>query len=220
MRPAARLLQIEATAIRTVLDRLQPDDFDRPTVCTGWSVRDVLGHCGAALSRLSEDDLHNFSPADNEADVAERRAWPIEQVLNELAAGYASATTLIDCAGGQFDGIGLGEWVHGGDVREAVNAPNAYTSDGVDLAFELLLERSAGKRGSRGRTRDRSIVEDKPVLYTDIDGVRRRFGGDGPSVGTLSTDLETFVRLATGRPADPSRFVLTGADPRDLALFD
>ncbi len=220
MRSAARLLLLEATAIRTVVDPLEPEDFDLPTVCGGWSVRDVLAHCAAALSRVVARDLHEFAPADNEADVLLRRRWPLNEVLEELAAGYLEAADAIDHAGGRLDGIGLGEWVHGGDVREAVGAPNPYTSEGVELAFDLLLERSAGRRLAHGRASDRAVVEGKPVLDVVVDGVSGRFGGEGHSVGTLSTDLETFVRLATGRPADTDRYHLIGAHPQDLALFD
>jgi uncharacterized protein (TIGR03083 family) len=219
MRSAARLLLLEGTAIRPVLDALEPEAFDLPTVCVGWSVRDVLGHCGAALSRLVGDDLHGFGPSDNEADVVLRRRWPLEEVLEELIAGYVDSVDAIDQAGGRFDGIGLGEWVHGGDIREAVGAQNPYTSEGVKLAFDLLLERSAGDPVTHGQT-SRAAVEGKPVIEVDVDGVTRRFGGNGRPVGTLTTDLETFVRLATGRPADAARYHLNGADPQDLALFN
>ena len=208
MRSAARLLLLEATAIRSVLDVLEPEDFDLPTVCTGWSVRDVLAHCAAALSGVVARDLHEFTPEDNERDVALRRRWPLNQVLDELAAGYVEAADAIDHAGGSLDGIGLGEWVHGGDVREAVDARNPYTSDGVELAFDLLLERSANR------------PEARPVLDVVVGGVAGRYGGEGHPVGTLSTDLETFVRLTTGRPADTDRYHLIGAHPQNLALFD
>lgn len=218
MRPAAELLLIEASALRPILEGLELEQFDEPTVCTGWSVRDVLGHCGAALTRVIADDLHEFSPADNEADVEQRRPWPVKEVLDELFAGYATAAVEIDRTGGSLDGVGVGEWMHGGDVREAIGAPNAYTSEGVDLAFDLLLERSAARHLPLGQT-SRRTVADKPILDIVVDGNSARFGGDGQAVGTLTTDLETFVRLCGGRRPDPGRYELTGAVGSDLALF-
>jgi uncharacterized protein (TIGR03083 family) len=204
MRPAARLLTVEALAIRPILEDLAPSQFDLPTVCTGWSVRDVLGHCAAALTMTAQGTLHDFSPEENEADVAERRSWPVEDVLDELFRGYEDASTAIDAAGGPLDGIGLGEWIHGGDVREAVGAPHPYTSEGADLAFEVMLERS----------------NRKPAVDVVIDGRVGRFGGEGEPAGVLRTDLETFMRLCSGRLPDPSRYELTGIEPATLVLFD
>jgi uncharacterized protein (TIGR03083 family) len=218
MRTAAQLLLIEASAIRPVLDSLEPAQFDEPTVCTGWSVRDVLGHCAAALTMVVADELHEFSAADNEADVAQRRTWSIDEVLEELFAGYDAAAVEIDLAEGSLDGVGLGEWIHGGDVREAVGAPHPYTSEGADLAFDLLLERSAGLHLPHGQT-SRGAVAGKPVLDIVIEGTPGRFGGEGQAVGTLTTDLETFVRLCGDRRPDPERYTLTGVATSDLALF-
>lgn len=205
MRPAARLLLLEAEALEPILQAAPPEAFERPTACDGWSVRDVLAHCGAALTRTATGDLHRFTPEDNQADVDARQPWPLADVVAELLRGYEGAAAAIDSAGGRLDAIGLGEWVHGGDVREALGVPGAYASAGVDLALDLFVERS---------NRD-----GRPVLDVDVDGRRLRFGPPGQPAGTLRTDAETFVRLCAGRPADPARYELTGAAPADLALF-
>jgi hypothetical protein len=44
----ARLLRAEHDALLPILRRAAGPAFDRPTACPGWSVRDVLAHCGAA----------------------------------------------------------------------------------------------------------------------------------------------------------------------------
>ena len=69
----ARLLQAERDALLPILHRTPDRAFDRPTACPGWSVRDVLAHCAAALSRVAAGNLHAFTPALNELDVAKRR---------------------------------------------------------------------------------------------------------------------------------------------------
>jgi uncharacterized protein (TIGR03083 family) len=219
MRAAATILLVESNAIRPVLASLHPDDFNIETVCAGWSVRDVLAHCGAALSMAATDSLHGFSPAENEVDVEERRRWPIGEVLDELFRGYSAAVSAIDAAGGDLDGLGLGEWLHGGDVRDAVAAPNAYTGEGSDLALDLMLERSAASDRPQGET-SRRMIADKPAIDVVVDGVGRRFGGEGAAVGSLTTDLETFIHLCGGRRPDSNRFALVGAEPRDLVLFN
>ncbi len=205
MRPAARILLLEAEALRPILEAAPPEAFDRPPVCEGWSVRDVLAHCGAALTRTATGDLHRFTPEDNQADVDARKDWPLAEVIAELMAGYRDAAAAIDAAGGRLDAIGLGEWVHGGDVREALGAPGAYASAGIDLALDLLAERS-----------DR---EGRPTLAVRVGDRRLRFGPAGDPVGELRTDAETFVRVTAGRRPDADRYHLTGADPPDLVLF-
>jgi uncharacterized protein (TIGR03083 family) len=205
MRPAARLLLIEAAALRPLLEATPSAAFDLPTVCAGWSVRDVLAHCAAALTSLAAGTVHAFTPEDNEADVAARRGRPVRAVLDELYTGYQAGAAAIDAAGGRFDGIGLGEWMHGGDVREALEAPDPYASAGVELALGLLLERSA-------------TLEHPPVDVT-VDGRSYAFGRRSTPAATLACDLETFVRLCGGRRPDPDRYLLEGATLAELVLF-
>ncbi len=204
MRDAARLLLIERDAIRPVLAAAGAEQFDLPTVCDGWSVRDVLAHCAAALTRAASGDLHGFTPADNQADVDERADWPILDVVAELDAGYEAAAEAIDRANGRLDGIGLGEWIHGGDVREPLGAADPYASAGVQLARQLILERSVELRA--------------PRIAIDLDGEHLDFG-IGERVGSVFTDLETFVRLVSGRNPDPARYTSHGVPVESLLLF-
>lgn len=206
MRPGAELLLIEAEALAAVLAETPPAAFDNPTVCTGWSVRDVLAHCGAALTAAATGDLHRFSPEDNQRDVDERRTWPLDDVLAELLTGYRDAATAIDAADGRLDGIAIGEWIHGGDVREAVGAPRPYASAGVELALGLLIERSRRAAAT--------------TMTVDLGDQVLTFGPtDSEPTARLDTDVETFVRLCGDRRPDPARYRLTGAAPADVVLF-
>ena len=205
MRPAAQILLAEADALRAVLEVTPPEYLDRPTVCTGWSARDVLAHCGAALTATAAGAAHSFTPEANEQDVELRRTWPLDVVLEELFDGYAGAAQAIDRASGMLDGVGLGEWIHGGDVRDAIGADSAYTSAGVELAIPLLVERSA----LRGARRIDVTVDDQTYAF-----------GLGRPAGTVVTDRETFVRLCGGRLPDPGRYRLEGVLADDFVLFD
>lgn len=205
MRPAAEILLLDAAALRPFLDAAAPADFDRPTVCEGWSVRDVLAHCAAALTDAAAGSSHAFTPEENQRDVDERRSWAMADVLDELYRAYPGAAHAIDAAGGALDGVGLGEWIHGGDVREALGAPDAYVSAGAELAVHLLVERS--------------VAQGRPSLVITVDGARHSFGLDEDPVGTVVADVETFVRLCAGRRPDPERYELTGCTESDLVLF-
>lgn len=201
----ARLLETEHGALLPELRRISPAAFDLPTVCTRWSVRDVLAHCAAALTRVAGGNLHRFTPEDNEADVEERRSWPLPDVLTELERGYADAAHALAAAHGRFDGVALGEWVHGGDVREPLGLHDPYASRGVDDALVLLAERcrSQGVPATRVRLPDREL----------------HLGAEHATAAELSTDVETLVRLCTGRRPDPARYELAGARTADYLVF-
>lgn len=203
----ARLLQAEHDALLPILQRTPEPAFGRATACPGWSVRDVLAHCGSALSRVVTGELHDFTPELNEVDVAERRAWPLARVLSELADGYLAAGPLISDAGGRLDGIALGEWVHGGDVRAALGEPLAYESDGFGDACVLL--------GERGRRRETPLVE------ASLPGGTLRLGAPRPGrpAATLRGSNAVLVKLFAGRPVDPADYQLAGAAPEELVIF-
>jgi len=205
-RAAARLLLLEAVAIEPILQDCTDGAFDLPTVCDGWTVRDVMAHCAAVLTRAASGDLHGFTPEDNQRDIELRRSRAIGQVLAELLSGYEAAAAAIDAAQGALDGIGLGEWIHGGDIRAALGLPDAYSSAGIDLALDLLVQRS--------QARDCEAVT---VALGDIEVTF----GVGDPVGAITTDTETFVRICGGRRPEPARVVVSGAaDVASMVLFD
>ena len=202
---AGRLLMIEARALPPILRQAPTAAFDRPTVCTGWSVRDVLAHCSAALHHVAGGTMHGFSPEENQADVDERRPWPLGRLLDELLAGYTAAAPVVDAAGGRLDGVALGEWVHGGDVREPLGETDAYVSAGSELALELLIARSRRLPLVAVHLPEQAFT----IGSIDQPGGRAR----------LETDLETLVRLLSGRRPDPDRYVLEGLEAEVLVLF-
>jgi uncharacterized protein (TIGR03083 family) len=199
------LLLTERDALMPILRRTESAAFDRMTICPGWSVRDVLAHCAAALTRLADGSLHKFSPADNEADVAARRSWSTGDVLAELEGGYVDAANALVAAGGRFDAVALGEWIHGGDVRDGLDQPAAYASEGADAALILLAEWSGRKN--------------VPSTLVHLPDRELRIGADADGSADLTTDVETLFRLCAGRRPDPGRFRLTGAIADQYLVF-
>jgi uncharacterized protein (TIGR03083 family) len=203
----ARLLRAEHDALLPILRRTPEPAFDLPTACPAWSVRDVLAHCAAVLSRVTTRDLNAFTPELNEVDVAERRPWPVADVLSELTAGYLEAGNVIAKANGKLDAIALGEWLHGGDVRDALGEPLAYASDGFDDACVLLAD----------WTRRRAI----PLVTAHVDGGTLTLGRATPDrePATLHASRPALMRLFAGRPASPSDYQLAGATTAELVVF-
>jgi uncharacterized protein (TIGR03083 family) len=203
----ARLLRAERDALLPILHRTPEEAFGKPTACPGWSVRDVLAHCAAALTRVATGRLHAFTPELNEIDVAQRRGWPLPRLMSELERGYAEAGPVIAEAGGKLDVLALGEWMHGGDVRDALGEPQAYESDGFDDACALLA--------------DWTVRQKIPLVEVSLPGARLRLGAAQPGrpPAALVTGRATLMRLVAGRPAEPADYQLTGAAPEELVVF-
>lgn len=204
MSPGAEILLIAAEEFERVLDAA-PDGLDLPTPCEAWSLRDVVAHCSGSLLRAVNGNPHRFTPEDNQLDVDERRAWPFHEVRAELVKTAGPAAALVDAADGKFDGLGLGVWIHAGDIRHAIGTEDAFAGPGLDLGLELLIERSERK---------------SLALTVDLGDQSLRFGGGvNEPVGTLKTNPDTFVRLTAGRRPDPMLFELSGTSAAELVLF-
>jgi len=203
LRPAAEILLIAVEEIGRVLSESSEPDRHRITACDPWTVRDVLAHCSGSMLRAIEDRSHRFTPSDNEIDVEERRAWSFDRVRDELQMTAQPTAARIDVAGGPLDGLGLGVWVHSGDIREALGIADPYAAPGFDIGLQLLEKRSLKKNFSL----DVQLGDRSPAF------------GTGARVGALTADVETFVRLTGGRSPDPARYRLVGIEPADLVLF-
>ncbi|WP_210577872.1 maleylpyruvate isomerase family mycothiol-dependent enzyme [Streptomyces sp. GESEQ-4] len=207
-----RLLITERDTLIPLLRERPDTDFARPVAaCPGWSVRDVLAHCSAALLRVVESRFENdvFSPEANDRDIAERADWTNARVVDELERGMTDAGPVIAASGGAFDGIALGEWVHAGDVREAWGEPGAYAGPGLPYALTLLAAVTR-ERGHLPLHADLDDV-DEPVRLGDVSGTRTpaRFIGDAA----------TLVRLYSGRTTAGASYELAGVKETELNIF-
>jgi uncharacterized protein (TIGR03083 family) len=207
-----RLLEIERESLLPLLRGKADEDFALPVrACPGWTVRDVVAHCSAALTRVAESRFEPdvFSPEANDRDIAERADWTKEQVMDELERGMSEAGTTLAESDGQMDGIAFGEWVHAGDLREALGEPEAYGGAGLPDALALLvrLTRQFGHVPLHADLNDL----DKQLVLGETNGERSpgRFSGDGP----------TLVRLYTGRSVERSVYELTGLEEQELNMF-
>lgn len=209
-----RLLTVERDALVPLLRARSDEDFAAPTVCEGWTVRDVVAHSSAALTRVLENRLEEgaFSPEDNQRDIAERAGWTNQQVVDELERGMTEAGPVIAEAGGVLDGIALGEWVHAGDVRDALGEPGAYGGAGLVYALPLLalVTRERGHLPLHADLDDEDF--DEPLYLGEVSGTRHpaRYIGDAA----------TLVRLYTGRPVHSAAYELAGAGAEELRVFD
>ncbi|MBK3581523.1 maleylpyruvate isomerase family mycothiol-dependent enzyme [Streptomyces sp. MBT65] len=208
-----RLLTTERDALIPLLRARPDDDFALATLaCPGWTVRDVLAHCAAALTRVVEGRFEKgvFSPEANDRDIAARADRTNAQVLDELERGMTEAGAAIARAGGALDAVALGEWVHAGDVRDVLGAPGAYGGQGLGSALTLLA-RVTRQKSCQPLHADLDDLDD-PLRLGDASGelTPARYIGDAA----------TLVRLYAGRPVpDGVTYELAGAKAEDLNIF-
>ncbi|MET9372692.1 maleylpyruvate isomerase family mycothiol-dependent enzyme [Streptomyces sp. NPDC002992] len=207
-----RLLRTERDALMPLLRRTPEASFDLRTACPGWTARQVLAHCAAALVRIVEGRLEEgvFLPEANAADVAERESWPLARILDELERGFTEAGPVIaETADGTLDAVALGEWVHAGDVREAFGEPGAYCGASLELALPLLSVTS----------RRRETPALVAVLRDHPDPVSLGNAIAGRPPAHYEGDAPTLIRLYSGRPLVRTRYTLTGATEQELLIY-
>ncbi|WP_327709635.1 maleylpyruvate isomerase family mycothiol-dependent enzyme [Streptomyces sp. NBC_00464] len=205
------LLRTERDLLIPLLRSAAASDFALRTACPGWTVRDVLAHCGSVLSRVVEGRFGPdvFSPECNDRDIAERAGWTDAQVVDELEAGMTDAGAVIAAGPGVLDGVALGEWVHAGDVREAWGLEGAYRGPGLPLALRLL--------GPRARH------QKMPLLVAELEDSKEELvigrEQEGRAPGRYRGDGATLIRLCAGRSLVGTRYELEGVTERELFLF-
>jgi uncharacterized protein (TIGR03083 family) len=79
---AMRLAEAEITRVLALVDDLRDDEWERPTDCTGWTVRDMLGHLLGMLE-LQADPEERGRQIKTAAELAHRSG---ELRLSEMTA--------------------------------------------------------------------------------------------------------------------------------------
>ncbi|MEU4080614.1 hypothetical protein DEJ45_15980 [Streptomyces venezuelae] len=208
-----RLLRTERDLLMPLLRRTPEEAYELRTACPGWTARQVLAHCGAALVRIVEDRLEEgvFLPEANAGDVAEREDWPLGRILDELERGLTEAGPVIAAReDDRLDAVALGEWVHAGDVREAFGEPDAYCGAALDLALPLLSVTS------RKRETPALVGVLKEGTTTRV-SLGNETAGRPPA--TYKGDAATLIRIYAGRPLVRTRYELTGATEQELLIY-
>jgi uncharacterized protein (TIGR03083 family) len=165
--PVVALLAEEWDAIVGLGRLLEAREWDLPTECPGWTVRDLVSHMiGTERSLLGErapsgpDELpghvHNEVGARNETWVAARRSIPGEAVLEEFREVTARRLeALRSSPASRFEEVGpspVGQvpyrefmrvrvmdcWVHEQDMRVATGRPGHTSGPAATLSLERI----------------------------------------------------------------------------------
>lgn len=182
------LAAAERRDLADYLDTLTEEQWERPSLCSGWTVRDVVGHLpsydelgwpatltlflrsGFSLARCNEVGVENSRRLSTGQLVARLRAHAVPRGITTM---FGSAIALTD---------GM---IHHQDIRRALGHPRTVPEERLIAALEFLpraraLPAPANIRGLR-------------LVATDVDWTH----GTGPLV---KGPAEALLIALAGRP--------------------
>ncbi|MBI3977258.1 MAG: maleylpyruvate isomerase family mycothiol-dependent enzyme [Chloroflexi bacterium] len=158
MKPIEHLIA-ERQELLDLCRSLAPAEWETPSLCAGWRVRDVVAHIVGEERDLGEY-LRTLTPnRANARAVAKRKGWPTDELIREmetlLRPGFLYRLLP------QF-GL-LDNWVHHQDIRRPLQRPRRHDPERLTLVLNAAW---SVKRWSLRGVR---------LVATDIDWSR----GDG-----------------------------------------
>lgn len=222
--PVLELIEQEWSSIDELCSELTPKEWNKPTDCPGWTVKDQLAHMCALESMLlgekpapplAENPPHvrNEMGVVNEAGIEARRALSPEEILAEFLEVTTARLKVLGEAGdwgAEVQGL-LGRaplreviavrlldcFYHEQDIRRATSKPGHLNGDVARFLFERMKNVTA-----RIVARNAQAPDGSSVAF-DVDGSRwlvQVSGGRGA--------------IAEGAPAKPDELIKT-----DLEAF-
>ena len=185
----------------TLLAELDPGQWDGPTLCAGWRVREVVAHITMAFrtspGRLMLDLVRAGGRFDRMADRSARRAAAAMSHEQLLAALRDNITHPWTPPGGGPAGALAHEVIHGLDVTVGLGLGHRVPLDRLSLVLVGLRPRNIAYFGA-----DLTGVQ---LQATDLDW---RHGTGTP----LRATAQDLLLVLSGRRLPPGRLVGDAAD--------
>jgi uncharacterized protein (TIGR03083 family) len=188
------LMWEEVTDLGALLHELDDADFDRPSLCDGWRVRDVIGHMsvghttpGLQLTRQLAGYRFNIEKgsfaesklfADRYSAAELRDLWDRELVQARSRKGIAKVVR-------NHEGF-VDHLVHHQDIRRPLGRTRIVPEHRLVAALDALAKLHTPMFSTKKKVKGLRLVA------TDIDWS----GGDGP---TVEGSGEALVMAAAGR---------------------
>ncbi len=182
-------IHAERKALAADLRDLSGEDWARPSLCSGWTVRDVLAHMTSA-AKLTPPAFFgkmigsgfSFGKAQEKGVAAERGASPADTLAN-----FEAVVTSVKHPPGPTQ-TWLGETiVHSEDIRRALGIQHAYPADALVTVADFY-------KGSNLLIGSKNRIAGLTLRATDVEWTT----GTGPEV---SGPILSLVMAMTGRKA-------------------
>jgi uncharacterized protein (TIGR03083 family) len=210
-------------SLAEVCHALVTQEWDLPTECPGWTVKDQLSHLtGIERMLLGQptppwdgplgDHVKNDFAADNEKWIAVRRAWPGDTVLAEfhevtaLRLAALGALSAEAWAAVGFSPVGqvpyaefmdvrvYDSWVHEQDVRRALDRPGGSGGRASVIALQRVQAAMGFVVGKQAAAPEGSVVRFE-VTGPGGDGRRIVIGVEGGRARPVAPGTEPTVAL-------------------------
>lgn len=173
------LLWEQMGALADLAKSLEPADWDHPSLCDGWRVRDVYGHMCVGHTYplpklLAKVAAHGFDV--DKGSAKESAAWADAHTPDEIAATIDHIATdhvrkgiakLIPDSDGYVDHV-----IHEFDIRRPLGRPRELAGDRKVAALDAML------LAKGGGTKPKKRMEGLSFTATDVDWST----GSGPEV--------------------------------------
>ncbi|TDE36477.1 maleylpyruvate isomerase family mycothiol-dependent enzyme [Nonomuraea mesophila] len=217
------IFDVEAARLDRFFSGLDEAGWSRPSRCSGWSVRDVLGHLAGEelynhacldgtvqdlLTRLSAEGIGGYNDF-NEWSVRRRRGLPVEEVLQEWRVKNGETRrrmrelgpqAMLDTMAGPYP-----------NRLQAFHYDSEYATHADDVGAPVPEGEAEGRTAWRVAVGRFVLAEQGAEVEVEPAGEQIRASVDG-AVATLSR--AQFVEATVGRlPAS------SGTDPRVVAAL-
>jgi uncharacterized protein (TIGR03083 family) len=187
------MVDAERTELADLADSLTPQQWDAPSLCTAWKVRDVVAHCvegateskGTTIVKAIKYGLRVETMLEKEAQ--KRGATPTDELRVELRESVGERKTP---PGVNTEALLTDEVVHQQDVRRVLGLPRAIPEDRLGVVLDSIKGSGASYLPAKKR------LKGLHVRATDLDwdaGDRDGAEVSGPG--------EAVLMALAGRPA-------------------
>jgi uncharacterized protein (TIGR03083 family) len=182
----------ERRNLLALLQELRPDEWDAPSLCTGWRVRDVVGHLTMATDTPISSAVVGLVRAGFDVDrfLARAAVHRGSVPLTTLLSGWRRAVDSRRTPPGGTAGQMLVEVVsHAQDVRLPLARPRQTPPERLRAALDTAV-RLGGPFGSRQRAAGlRLVADDLDWTAGDVDDPEVRGPGDPLLLGLLGRSV-------------------------------
>ena len=172
------LLAAERQRFVDFLPSIAPDEWEKPSLCTGWTVRDAVAHVVAGAKNNPGKFLVGLIASGFSFDkfiakgLAKEKGQTPPQLIEQLRGLVNKKTQPAKAMVGEII-------THGEDVRRAIGKPSgSYAPEALRLVADAFVKAGAPLR-SKGRAAGLKLVA------TDVSWTH----GDGPEVKGSLIDL-------------------------------
>lgn len=195
----------ERTDLADLLEKLTPEQWEAPSLCEGWSVRDVVAHVmsfdGVSLLGMIRRAVRGRLVGINQVSVDELRPLRTEQLLDRLRA-HLRPQGLAAIFGGRLALLDV--TIHHQDIRRPLGLPRRIPEERLPPVLDAVVcsPELPGRRISRGVRLVTSDLDwshgSGPEVIGPAEAVLMSVAGRSSAVGELSGPGQPLVasRLA------------------------